>query len=274
MTGRFSCFAVVVPALGWISCAAAADIPAGCSTTTSPPAMVSFQPNLGVFKAQLLVYRCTKYDSEIQLVVQEAQAWIKQRAPQVNNPAVVLDIDETSLSNWRRMYYKDGYPYIPHDTCDFTNLIEACGDVDWQWSARAPAIEPVLDLYRLAQCIDATGSCAKVDIFFVTGRREGDKYCPKQACPNGDTSQAKTPTEWTVENLRKAGFMGVTQDHLFMRPKDSNGPVSDYKTKVRIAIENGGQVTIIANVGDQESDLIGGHADRAFKLPNPFYLIP
>ena len=31
---------------------------------------------------------------------------------------------------------------------------------------------------------------------------------------------------------------------------------------------------IVANVGDQYSDLAGGHADRAFKLPNPFYFLP
>ena len=31
--------------------------------------------------------------------------------------------------------------------------------------------------------------------------------------------------------------------------------------------------TILANVGDQRSDLAGGHARRAFKLPNPFYFI-
>ena len=31
--------------------------------------------------------------------------------------------------------------------------------------------------------------------------------------------------------------------------------------------------TIIATIGDQESDL-GAHAERGFKLPNPFYRIP
>ena len=30
--------------------------------------------------------------------------------------------------------------------------------------------------------------------------------------------------------------------------------------------------TIIGNIGDQLSDLEGGHAERTFKLPNPFYL--
>ena len=32
--------------------------------------------------------------------------------------------------------------------------------------------------------------------------------------------------------------------------------------------------TILVNVGDQDSDLAGGHARRAFKLPNPMYFIP
>ena len=32
--------------------------------------------------------------------------------------------------------------------------------------------------------------------------------------------------------------------------------------------------TIIANVGDQWSDLDGGFAERVFKLPNPVYFIP
>ena len=32
--------------------------------------------------------------------------------------------------------------------------------------------------------------------------------------------------------------------------------------------------TIIANVGDQPSDLAGGCVERAFLLPNPFYRIP
>jgi len=33
-------------------------------------------------------------------------------------------------------------------------------------------------------------------------------------------------------------------------------------------------VTIIVNVGDQESDLAGSHAERTFKVPNPFYFVP
>jgi hypothetical protein len=32
-------------------------------------------------------------------------------------------------------------------------------------------------------------------------------------------------------------------------------------------------ITIVLNMGDQESDLMGGYAQRTFKLPNPFYYI-
>jgi len=67
--------------------------------------------------------------------------------------------------------------------------------------------------------------------------------------------------------------VGVTADHLYVRPSTSTGPVSAYKTAQRIEVEKL-EKTIIANIGDQESDLVGGHADRTFKLPNPFYLIP
>jgi hypothetical protein len=31
---------------------------------------------------------------------------------------------------------------------------------------------------------------------------------------------------------------------------------------------------IVANVGDQYSDLAGGHEDIGFKLANPFYFLP
>jgi hypothetical protein len=42
---------------------------------------------------------------------------------------------------------------------------------------------------------------------------------------------------------------------------------------VRERIEKDGY-TIIANAGDQPSDLAGGHAEMTFLLPNPFYRIP
>jgi acid phosphatase len=48
---------------------------------------------------------------------------------------------------------------------------------------------------------------------------------------------------------------------------------ADFKVPQRRKIEAAGY-TIIANIGDQPSDLAGGHAERTYLLPNPFYRIP
>jgi putative acid phosphatase of HAD superfamily subfamily IIIB len=32
--------------------------------------------------------------------------------------------------------------------------------------------------------------------------------------------------------------------------------------------------TIVANIGDQPSNLLGGHAEKSFPLPDPFYRVP
>ncbi|HUO38503.1 MAG TPA: HAD family acid phosphatase [Mycobacterium sp.] len=36
----------------------------------------------------------------------------------------------------------------------------------------------------------------------------------------------------------------------------------------------GQDYTIVANIGDQPSDLAAGHAEQTFLLPDPFYRIP
>lgn len=285
------CFALTVVGwlAGWSPYPAAAEAPVECNGLSGLPVVdyLTTPHNLGIFKQQLLLYRCTKYDNDIQRVVQEAQAWMMLRAPQVTNPTIVLDIDETSLSNWKQMY-QDEYPFRAGPACSFKS--ENCGDKDWKWSEEAPAIGPVLDLYRIAQCIDAAPTCTKVDVYFVSGRQESEKYAPMEICGanawdpskktcdaskyTGDPSKLRTPREWTLENLQKAGFSAVTSDHLKMRKReDLQLPVSQFKTNARTEIESLGK-TIIVNIGDQESDLVGLHAERAFKLPNPFYFIP
>jgi acid phosphatase len=48
---------------------------------------------------------------------------------------------------------------------------------------------------------------------------------------------------------------------------------ADFKAPQRAQIEQQGY-TIIANLGDQPSDLAGGSSERTYQLPNPFYRIP
>ena len=76
----------------------------------------------------------------------------------------------------------------------------------------------------------------------------------------------------TERNLRKAGYEGYIR--LFMVPNGAHyTSAADFKTPVRLEIEELGY-TIIANMGDQPSDLRGGHAEKKFLLPDPFYRVP
>jgi hypothetical protein len=65
----------------------------------------------------------------------------------------------------------------------------------------------------------------------------------------------------------------TTWNGIFFRPKaDANQSLVPYKTQVRSNITREGY-TIIASIGDQDSDFFGGYAEKTFKLPNPFYYI-
>lgn len=68
------------------------------------------------------------------------------------------------------------------------------------------------------------------------------------------------------------GYTGYTA--LIMEP-DAAHYVSavDFKAPQRQAIEAQGY-TVVANIGDQPSDLAGGYSEGTFLLPNPFYCIP
>jgi predicted secreted acid phosphatase len=221
--------------------------PAGCPPPPGPRPFDATEPlNLGQLKLQLRDYRCFKYDDEVAAKLAEARTWIEQRAPQVVNPAIVLDIDETSLSNWEAMYHND-FGYVAGGTCELASK-SACGEQDWELSASATAIKPTLDLFKAAKA-------KNIAVFFITGRY--------------DVELEKAATEL---NLHKAGYSGW--DGLYLRdPKAPRPSVAEYKRDARIDIEKSGY-TIIANIGDQLSDLALGHAERTFKVPNPFYFIP
>ncbi|HSD23923.1 MAG TPA: HAD family acid phosphatase [Solirubrobacterales bacterium] len=143
--------------------------------------------------------------------------------------AIVLDIDETSLSNYTQLNLND-----------FGNASAALAVA--AVAGTSPAIAPTLDLYRRARA-------AGISVFAITGR----------------PSVIETQTR---QNLDGAGYADLAG--IFFKP--SGEAVIPFKSGQRAALEGQGY-RIVANVGDQESDLAGGHADRSFKLPNPFYFI-
>lgn len=227
-----------------------AQTPTGCDVTAAPvPALTEKGPaNLGVLKIALIRYRCADYDADVASVVAEARDWVTRRAPQVDRPAIVLDIDETSLSNWEQLYHND-FGYLLGGACDLKSSA-GCGQRDWELSASATALKPTLELFLLAQRTKGRDGNA-IAVFFITGR--------------GEDPVERAATEL---NLRRAGYDGYSK--LLMRP--AGEATADFKTRMRSLI--GGEHTVIANIGDQFSDLAGGHAERCFKLPNPFYFIP
>ena len=146
-----------------------------------------------------------------------ASSWVAARAPSVDKPAIVLDIDETSLANWDQIVHNK-FGYVPSGSCDL-KAQSACGQREWELSAQASAIRPTLELFNMAQKLKGKNG-EPVDIFFVTGRF--------------DDHFERLATEW---NLHKVGYDNWRL--LFMRPESSRVDkfVSRYKTASRIKIE-------------------------------------
>ena len=196
--------------------------------------------NLQVYKNQLIQYvNSGDYLKEQQSVTKKASIYLdqyvafnqKQVAPK--KLAMVLDIDETSLSNYPdmlRLSFGGTLPEINHDE-----------NID-----NDPVIAPTLALYNHAKK-------EGVAVFFITGRAEWLKA-------------------HTISNLKTAGYQ--QWDGLVFRTKTTMTlPAETYKSAVRKQLVDQGY-TIVVNMGDQQSDLSGGYAEKGFKLPNPFYYIP
>ncbi|GAB3166888.1 HAD family acid phosphatase [Streptomyces incanus] len=110
---------------------------------------------------------------------------------------------------------------------------------DFGFSFPAPANEPVLEVAQYAQ---ERG----VAVFFVTAR-------------------PGIVGAFTAYNLDHAGYESAG---LYVRGfLDLFRNVAEYKTAQRVAIESKGY-TIIANIGNNDTDLSGGHAEKTYKLPD------
>ncbi|MBI1216502.1 MAG: acid phosphatase [Alphaproteobacteria bacterium] len=208
------------------------------------PGMPGSTYNLGEARVKLVAYHDDgAYMRDFARVDANALDYITRRAPQVKKPAIVLDVDETSLSNWPQLQ-ANGLDLEVKGPCSLPK--GPCGFHAWAQRSADKPLQPTLDLFRAAR---KTG----VTVFFITGRDE-------------------TVRAATEKNLHLAGYRGWKK--LILRPAHSKTPsAADYKVPERAKIEKMGY-TIIANVGDQPSDLAGGHAERAYLVPNPFYRIP
>jgi hypothetical protein len=196
------------------------------------------------------------YAREVSSVAREGTQWLQARA-KTPKAAIVLDVDDTTLATWNYELYSN-WDYNPGTNADFVN-----GEL-------FPAVPGMVDMVKAAA---AEGYA----IFWITGR---------------PTSQEAA----TLDNLTKpdVGYpapspLTASEDGLFTKPDvtayppylkaacaaDPGGKCTTihYKSATRAYIESKGY-EIVGDFGDQYSDLLGGYADKTFKLPNPNYYLP
>lgn len=175
----------------------------------------------------------TLYLADVKEICEDARKYIQENFDSSKKNAVIFDVDETLLLNTEYILdYDYGWSRESWDA--------------WIDSAKAFAVQPMLELYNWIKAKDVT-------IFVITGRY------PSVSISNPD------PTE---RNLLKVGYTGF--EKLYLKPRDPKIATSEYKFQIRKQLSEDGY-NIIANFGDQESDFKGGYNGKSFKIPNPMY---
>ncbi|BDM67377.1 hypothetical protein HEK616_08640 [Streptomyces nigrescens] len=166
------------------------------------------------------------------------------RAGKKAKPAIVLDMDDTTLLTYN-YELQVGFAFTPQSQDKYLEHTD---------------MDPVFGMNRLVDRARDKGA----EVFFITGRKEAQR-------------------DWSVRNLKNVGYdVPLDRTHVYLKDKEhppaylpcgSACTTVEYKSGTRKHIESLGY-DIVANFGDQYSDLQGGYANRTFKLPNPMYYLP
>ncbi|KTD79210.1 HAD family acid phosphatase [Legionella waltersii] len=118
--------------------------------------------NISLVKKEIKEYHDSgRYQQELNQVIHSAKQYILEQSAlhRAKNPneklAIVLDIDETSLSNYDKL--------VKHDFVG--NKKEIHQEI---LAANSPGIKPMLELYNIAVK-------KGIKVFFVTGRKESER---------------------------------------------------------------------------------------------------
>jgi acid phosphatase len=198
--------------------------------------------NLDDLKAQLKQYhectcKCGCYARDLDQQAEQAIAFLRTRAahrlPQ-EKLALVLDIDETTLSNYEEMVKAD----FAYDSKVFSAWVE---------SAKAPAIPGTLRLYQEAQRLG-------VKVFFITGRPETQRAA-------------------TEQNLRSQGIQNW-QQLTMRSPAQATEATPAYKSAARATIQAQGYKIVLNVGDQWSDLKGEPEAEFSVKYPDPFYFIP
>ena len=186
------------------------------------------------------------YAAETSGIARGAEKYLAHEATpnqkHTGTPAILFDIDDTTLNTYE-IY--SSFVYNPPTNAAFVNAGSA---------SVFPAVPGMPQL-------EADAVSEGYTVFFLTGR-------------------PATQLAGTQANLSSAGY---TFDPANIYLEDQTKPwlsscaptctTTQYKSLTRKYIESLGY-DIVANFGDQYSDLNGGYADQTFKMPNPMYYLP
>jgi hypothetical protein len=247
----------------------------GPAIQTSTPRSANDITNLDVLRQQIRNYYGdplgtgtfaddSNYAKEAHFVAVQGELWLALEAHLPHGhqqKAILLDVDDTTLATWN-YEIASNWDYNPTTNANYVN------------GQLFPAVPGMVDLVQQA-------AHEGYAIFFLTGRPV--------------TQEGATLGNLTHDGVGvDAGYPAPTtlndgEDGLFTKPAVANYPpylqaacsgdpngsctTDHYKTATRQHIESLGY-DIVANFGDQFSDLVGGYADKTFKLPNPNYFLP
>ncbi len=208
---------------------------------TAPVAPGESIRNLDDLKAQVRAYHeCTKpavcYQHDLDLQANRAVAFLHRRVPHPLSDqklAIILDIDETTLSNYEEMVGAD----FAYDSARFNA---------WVDSAKAPAIPGTLRIFQEAQKLG-------VAVIFLTGRTESQRAV-------------------TEQNLHNAGFDNWQQLILRQSEEESLSAL-DYKSAARGRVVASGYKIILNVGDQWSDLRGKPLAEYSVKYPDPYYFL-
>ena len=234
----------------------------------------------------------SNYANEARSVADQSDHWLSARR-HVPHRAIVLDVDDTTLTTWNYELYSN-WDFNPTTNAQFVGITNGAFSGNM-----FPPTPGMLDLASHAKALG-------YGIFWITGRGDSQHAATIANLVNDSAAGLPDIDEVTLNGHTipevDAGYPlptpidtghGGFTDGLFTKPPVGSypayldkpefcGPFIDqgiscptvqYKSGTRAYIESQGY-DIVADLGDQFSDLQGGFADKTFKMPNPNYYLP
>jgi predicted secreted acid phosphatase len=250
----------------------------------------------------------SNYADEARSVAKDGTEWLEDKAKSKRSSdkdrsdkdrsdkdkkAIVLDVDDTTLTTWDYELFSN-WDYNPGTNASFVGLTGTTftGNI-------FPATPGMVDLVNRARALGYA-------VFFITGRGDSQhaatianlvndaaaKFADIDSVSYSGATVPEVDAGYPAPTPLDTGHGGFA-DGLFTKPPVGSYPAYldkrefcadaidkgvscatiQYKSGTRAYIESQGY-DIVANFGDQFSDLEGGHADKTFKMPNPNYYLP